>query len=135
MYDGKSEGRANMSWNISRFINEMLQEYICDKEGLETSEYVFNLYHIEDDENGGIKLEMKAFSGEMFVNKRTLSCKFQMGQIVKNHKKYIMKVRRELYTNLCNSLKDSTTTKMFNSNEALSRSLISNQVPGNENLS
>ena len=120
-----------MSWNISRFINKMLQEYICDKEGLETSKFVFNLYHIEDDENGGIKLEMKAFSGEMFVNERTSSCKFQMEQIVKNHKKYIMKVRRELYTNLCNSLKDSTTTKIFNSNEALSRSLISNQVHGN----
>ena len=54
-----------------------------------------------------------------------------MEQIVKNHKKYVIKERREFYSNLCNSLKDWTTTKIFNSNEALLRSLISNQVPGN----
>ena len=38
----------------------MFQEYICDEEGLETCEYVFNPYHIKDDEHGCKKLRMKA---------------------------------------------------------------------------
>ena len=43
-----------------RLINKMFQEYICDEEGLETCEYVFNPYHIKDDEHGCKKLRMKA---------------------------------------------------------------------------
>ena len=112
-------------------INKKLQEYICDEEGLETSEYVFNPYHIKDDKHGGNKLGMKAVFGETFVNERTSRCEFHMEQSVKNQKKYVTKESREFYANLCNGLKDSSTTEIFNSNEALLRSLISNQVPGN----
>ena len=96
-----------------------------------SSEYVFNPYHIKDEEHGGKKLGMKAVLGETFVNERTLSCEFHMEQSVKNHKKYVTKESREFYANLCNGLKDSSTTEIFNSNEALLRSLISNQVPEN----
>ena len=52
----------------------MLQEYIFDEERLETSEYVFNSYHIKDGEHGSNKLRMKAVLGEIFVNDRTSSC-------------------------------------------------------------
>ena len=38
---------------------------------------------------------------------------------------------KTVLSNLCNSLKDWTTTEIFNSNEALLRSLINDQVPGN----
>ena len=38
----------------------MFQEYICDEEGFETCEYVFNPYHIKDDKHGCKKLRMKA---------------------------------------------------------------------------
>ena len=89
------------------------------------------LTNVKDDEHGGSKLRMKAVLGEMFVNERKLSCEFHMEQSVKNHKKYVTKESREFYANLCNGLKDSSTTEIFNSNEALLRSLISNQVPGN----
>ena len=54
-----------------------------------------------------------------------------MEQSVENDKKYVAKESRELYTNLCNSLKHSSTTEISNSNEALLVILISNQVRGN----
>ena len=89
------------------------------------------LTNIKDDGHGGNKLRMKAVLGETFVNERTLSCEFHMEQSVKNHKKYVTKESREFYANLCNGLRDSSTTEIFNSNEALLRSSISNQVPEN----
>ena len=46
-----------------RCINKMLQEYICNKEGFKTSEYVFNPCHIKDGEHDGNKLRMKPVSG------------------------------------------------------------------------
>ena len=85
---------------------------------METKEYVFNPYHITDDKHGGNKLGMKAVLSETFINERTLSCPFHMEQSVKNHKKHVTKESREFYANLCNSLKHSSTTKIFNSNEA-----------------
>ena len=51
-----------------------------------------------------------------------------MEQSVKNHKGYVTKESRDYYVNLCKSLKHSSTTKIFNSNEALLPSSISNQV-------
>ena len=69
----------------------MLQEYIFDEERLETSEYVFNPYHIKDGEHGGNKLRMKAVLSEIFVNDRTSNCWFHMEQSLKNHKKYVTK--------------------------------------------
>ena len=98
---------------------------------IETSEYVFNPYYITDNEHGGNKLGMKAVLGETFVYERRSSCEFHMEKGLKNHKKCVTKEIREFYANLCNSLKDSLTNAIFNSNEALLRSLISNQVPGN----
>ena len=98
---------------------------------METNEYVFNPYQITDDKHGSNKLGMKAVFSETFVNERTLSCAFHMEQSVKNHKKYVTKESREFYANFCNSLKHSSTNEIFNSNEALLPSLISNQIRGN----
>ena len=90
---------------------------------MENSDCVFNLYHIKHDEHGGNK-ERKNKEGK----ERTSSCAFHMEQSVKNHKEYVTKESRVYYANLCNSLKHSSTTEIFNSNEALLPSLISNQV-------
>ena len=75
-----------------RFVNKMLQEYICDKEGWETNEYVFNPYHIVDYEHGGIKqLGMKAVLGETFFNERTSSCNFTWNKLWKTTKSMLSK--------------------------------------------
>ena len=71
-------------------INKMLQEKIYEDQNIESSSYVFNLYHLKDDEHGENKTGMR----EAFVNKSTSSCKFHLDQNVKNHKKYLNKESR-----------------------------------------
>ena len=86
-----------------------MRKFLKNENGLESSNYVFNPYHIKDDENGGNKLGMKAVLGEAFVNERTSSCEFHLDQSVKNHKKFVSKESREFYVKLCNNLRDSST--------------------------
>ena len=47
-------------------INKMLQEKICEDQNIESSSYVFNLYHLKDDEHGGNKIGMRMYLEEHF---------------------------------------------------------------------
>ena len=113
-----------------RKINDMIQVYVGDEEGV-PSTYVFNPYHLKDDEHGGNKLGMSAVFGEVFVVDRTSSCEFHYLQAVRNHARYINKVNRDQYMDLCTKLKDSLSQEVYNNNYYLLRELISQQVPGN----
>ena len=93
--------------------------------------YVFNPYHLKDDDHGGNKLGMSAVFGEVFVVDRTSSCEFHYLQAVRNHARYINKVSRDQYMDLCIKLKDSLSQEVYNNNYYLLRELISQQVPGN----
>jgi len=108
-------------------INEMLQEYTCDKESIVESSYVLNPYHLKDDENGGNKIGMREVLGEAFVNERTSSCEYHFDASVKVHKKYVSVASRQFYSELCISLKASATEELFQENKMLLETLIGKQ--------
>ena len=100
------------------------------KKNIESSSYVFNPYHLKDDEHGGNEIGMQDVFGEAFVNEGTSICEFHWDHSAKNHKKYQNKQSREFYAELCTSLKTSNTVEMFDTNRKLLESLISKQIPG-----
>ena len=105
-------------------INKMLEEKICGDQNIESSSYVFNPYHLKDDEHGENKIGMQDVFAEAFVNELTSSCEFHLDHSVKNHKKYLNKESRECYEELCTSFKTSNTAQMFDTNRKLLESLI-----------
>ena len=64
---------------------------------IESSSYLFNPYHLKNDEHGGNKIGMRDILGDAFVNQRTSSCEFHLDHSVKSHKKYLNKESREFY--------------------------------------
>ena len=66
-------------------INKMSQEKICEDQNIESSSYIFNPYHLKDNEHGGNKTGMRDVFGEAFVNKRNSSYEFHLDQSVKSH--------------------------------------------------
>ena len=97
-----------------RVINQILQTFICEKEEIRSSSYIFNPIHIKCDEHSGNRIGITAVFGDEFLENRTSSCEYHYDKSVEKHKKYVRNEDVGLYKTLSSSIKNSVTTDHYN---------------------
>ena len=76
---------------------------------------------------------MRAVFGETSVNERTSSCEFHIDKNVTERKSHIVKESQEYYCSLFQKLKNAPSINDFEKNLSLLKTLITQQIPGNQN--